>query len=305
MPSGMKYQKRLQNTRVLVLGGSSGIGFCVAEAALEQGAIVIISGSTQNKLDNAIARLVAEYPDSKGKISSQTCDLSDPVHMEENVERLLKVAAGDSKINHIVFTAGDVVKLTKIAEATPESIQNTGMVRFVGSLMVAKHAPKYMHGNDSSSVTLTGGTNSTKPSKGWTINASYGSGNEGMARGLAVDLAPIRVNLISPGKIFPKFLFLFSRFWAPILWYLHQTLQTIPIVVNANAKLVIGAIHTELFDNFVPKEALKGFLKEYADASLLDKVGRPEECAEAYIYCMRCDFATGSVIQVDGGRLLK
>jgi NAD(P)-dependent dehydrogenase (short-subunit alcohol dehydrogenase family) len=47
---------------ILVFGGTSGIGFCVAEAALEQGASVFISGSNPNKLTSALTSLIEAYP---------------------------------------------------------------------------------------------------------------------------------------------------------------------------------------------------------------------------------------------------
>ena len=60
-----KYISKLQGKRVLVLGGTSGIGFCVAEAAVEHGATVIISSSRQAKIDNTIQRLTSSYPEAK------------------------------------------------------------------------------------------------------------------------------------------------------------------------------------------------------------------------------------------------
>jgi short-subunit dehydrogenase involved in D-alanine esterification of teichoic acids len=50
---------------ILVFGGTSGIGFCVAEAALEQGASVFISGSNPNKLTSALTSLIEAYPTAR------------------------------------------------------------------------------------------------------------------------------------------------------------------------------------------------------------------------------------------------
>jgi NAD(P)-dependent dehydrogenase (short-subunit alcohol dehydrogenase family) len=58
-----------------------------------------------------------------------------------------------------------------------------------------------MEKSPDNSFTITGGVNSWKPRPGWSLPASSGSRAEGLARGLAVDLAPIRVNLVSPGAI--------------------------------------------------------------------------------------------------------
>ena len=261
--SAFKYAAKLHNARVLVFGGTSGIGFCVAEAALEHGAHVCLSGSKQSKLDSAIARLQSSYPEKISSLSGQVCDLSQPSELERNIESLLKKAAADSKIDHIVFTAGDAIKIAPVAELTLEAIQRAGNVRFLGPLILAKLAPKYLSDGPRASITLTGGTMSHRPNKNWTLIAAWGSGVEGITRGLAVDLAPVRVNMVSP-----------------------------------------GAVHTELFDE-IPKDRLEGVLQGYKEGTLVGEVGTPENLAEAYLYSMRDHFMTGTIIQSDGGRLLK
>ena len=197
----LKYTSKLHNARVLVMGGTSGIGFCVAEAALEHGAQVCISGSKQPKLDKAVSRLHSIYPEKASNIYGHVCDLSQPEELESNIESLLKTAAADTKINHIVCTAGDPLKIVPIAEATVESIQKGGNVRFLAPLLLGKLAPKYLSPGPESSITLTGGTISHKPPTGWAIMVAWSSGIEGITRGLAVDLAPIRVNMVCPGAV--------------------------------------------------------------------------------------------------------
>ncbi|KAI4170611.1 MAG: hypothetical protein LQ343_004843 [Gyalolechia ehrenbergii] len=259
----LKYLSKLQNRRILIIGGTSGIGFSTAEAALEHGANVIISSSRPPKLAHALSRLRASYPSLTAQITGHTCDLSSPQELETRIPELLARAAGDGKIDHIAFTAGDAIQVKHIEDATVEYIQKTGNVRFFGALMLAKFAPRYLAPGPGSSITLTGGTMAQKPRRNWAVMCAWGSGMEGMARGLAVDLAPIRVNLVSP-----------------------------------------GAVHTELYDD-IPKEALEGVLKGYRDESLVGRVGRPEDLAEAYLYLMKDEFATGTVVQNDGGRLIK
>ncbi|KAI9847299.1 MAG: hypothetical protein M1837_002886 [Sclerophora amabilis] len=261
----LKYVTKLSKKRVLIFGGTSGIGFCVAEAALEHGASVILSGSNPDKLSKAIDRLKTAYPSFAAEnVSGYTCDLSQSEGLETNLETLFKSATsgGSRPLDHITFTAGDALKVTHVSEASVDFIQKVGVVRFVAPLVLAKVAPKYLVPGPSSSITLTGGTNSSKPSPGWAIMAGWGAGIEGIARGLAVDLKPIRVNLVSP-----------------------------------------GAVHTELFDS-IPAEMLEGFLKQAREATLTGEVGKPEHLAEAYIYAMKDHFISGTVISSDGGRLL-
>lgn len=88
-----------------------------------------------------------------------------------------------------------------LAEATLEQIQTAAMVRFNAPLFVAKHAAANMNPGPASSITLTTGSVSEKPMPNWTVGASYATGLHGMMRNLALDLAPVRVNLISPGAV--------------------------------------------------------------------------------------------------------
>ncbi|KAL8788910.1 MAG: hypothetical protein Q9213_001433 [Squamulea squamosa] len=262
--SASKYLSKLQDKRVLVLGGTSGIGFCVAEAALEYGAYVVVSSSTQAKVDKTISRLQASYSDKASKVTGFTCDLSRPQNLESNIESLL-VAATDNntrKLDHIVSTAGNSVQAPKVTELTVESIQNFGNLRFFAPLVLAKYAPLFMTPGPRSSITLTSGTITRKPFKDRTVMAAWGSGIEGTVRGLAVDLAPIRVNIVSP-----------------------------------------GAILTEIWDNF-PNEHLEGILEGFKKETLTGELGTPEDAAEAYLHSMKDGFMTGTVLDVDGGRIL-
>jgi NAD(P)-dependent dehydrogenase (short-subunit alcohol dehydrogenase family) len=76
-----------------------------------------------------------------------------------------------------------------------------GMVRFIGPIFVAKHAAKYLTGGPLSSITLTTGSGGEKPNADWSAVAGYLGGLQALTRNLAVDLKPIRVNLISPGGV--------------------------------------------------------------------------------------------------------
>ncbi len=263
MPTTSKYTSKLHGKRILVLGGTSGIGFCVAEASLESGATVIISSSQQSKIDKKIEQLRTSYPNAK--ISGYPCDLANPSAIEQNIDYLLKCATDDgaNKLDHAVFTAGDSSFVMGLANANVDSIQKAYLVRVTGPILLAKAlVPKYMTSSPESSITLTGGVNSHKPGVGWSIMAGGGSAIEGIARGLAVDLKPIRVNCVSP-----------------------------------------GAVHTELFERY-GGQRLEEMLKKFRDGTTTGTVGRPEDLAESYLYCMKDQFVTGSVLHSNGGHLL-
>lgn len=197
-----KYNK-LQGTLVLVVGGSSGIGYSVAEAALESGATVWISSSNQDKIDAAVAKLdkhartIGQEPMAYGK----ACDLAH--NAEANIIALLDFVTVNKahKLNHIVFTAGDALSVIPVRAGTAETIFASFSVRVIGALLIAKHIPEYMIHSNKSSFTLTGGTLGTRPVPGTGLVAGYTAAIEGYARGLAVDLKPIRVNAVQAGAI--------------------------------------------------------------------------------------------------------
>jgi NAD(P)-dependent dehydrogenase (short-subunit alcohol dehydrogenase family) len=264
-PPTSKYTSKLHDKRVLVLGGTSGIGFAVAEASIESGAIVVISGSRQPKIDAAMERIKSSYPDCGTRLSGHACDLANTETLEQNIEALLQFATynGKEKLDHVVFTAGDSFKVNGLADMTVESINKLGTVRFVAAILLGKLlVPKYMASSAESSITLTGGVNSTKPGAGWSVMAGWGAATEGLSRGLAVDLKPIRVNCVAP-----------------------------------------GAVNTELMQSF-SGDRLESVLKHFRDMTTTGTVARPEDLAETYLYCMKDHFVTGSVLHSNGGHLL-
>lgn len=76
-----------------------------------------------------------------------------------------------------------------------------GNVRFLSPLLLAKHLPTYLQPGAKSSLTLTTGGVAEKPIANWSVVASYAGGLHSMTRNLALDLKPIRVNLVSPGAV--------------------------------------------------------------------------------------------------------
>jgi len=192
MPS--KYQK-LASKHVLIIGGTSGIGFAVAEASLESGASVTVSSSSSSRVSSTVASLKSSYP--TGKVAGYVCDLSTS-SLETNIKELFEKTG---KLDHIVFTAGDKLAGMPIQDITLEKIIAAGQVRFFAPLLVAKIGSKYLNPGPQSSIILTTGGVAETPSPNWSVIASYAAGLHGMARNLALDLKPIRVNAVSPGAV--------------------------------------------------------------------------------------------------------
>lgn len=113
--------------------------------------------------------------------------------MEENIGTLFPQTG---TVDHIIYTAGDKLASLPIEEVALDSIQKASAF---WPLLVAKYAPRYLSGGSASSLTLTTGSVSEKPIAGWPVIASYAAGLHGMVRNLALGLAPVRVNMVSPG----------------------------------------------------------------------------------------------------------
>jgi NAD(P)-dependent dehydrogenase (short-subunit alcohol dehydrogenase family) len=264
----MAHQDRLKNTHVLVFGGTSGIGFAIANMALSSGALVTISGSAQPKVDQKVEKLRSFYPDMPASnVAGFACDLSDRDNIEANLKGVLdKVTEnGSKKIDHIAFTAGSPGALPKLGDITVEAALEPMYMRFAVPGIIAKLilTGTYMPMTDSSSFAVTGGTNTDKPFPGWTFAAGAGASLEGLVRGLANDLKPLRVNCVVP-----------------------------------------GFIQTELLQGMLDKFGEEKTAKMKENVSLAKTLGQPEDIAEAYGYLMRDRYATGSFVTSDGGRLL-
>lgn len=124
--------------------------------------------------------------------------MGDQASLESNVEQLFQKAG---KLNHVVFTAGDSLAMMPLEEATLEKTIQAGMVRYFAPLMVAKQAAKVLDKSPTSSITLTTGSVSEKPIPNWSVIVGFATALQGTTRGLALDLKPIRVNLVSPGAV--------------------------------------------------------------------------------------------------------
>jgi NAD(P)-dependent dehydrogenase (short-subunit alcohol dehydrogenase family) len=203
MPS--KYINKLSGQNILILGGTSGIGFAVAEASIEHGANVFVSGSTPAKVSTTIERLRLAYPDVPAdRIAGEACDLANREALESNLEKLLTAVTSDgsNKINHIVYTAGNALSPIPLAEFSVAAIESVGSVHYIAPLILAKFIPRFMHVSADSSFTITGGVNTQRPTgAGRTLYCAMGAALEGVTRGLALELKPLRVNMVVPGAV--------------------------------------------------------------------------------------------------------
>ena len=174
----------LQNAAIVILGGSSGIGLATAKAAIGEGAVVTITGRSPERLD--VAR--AELDDGANAV---LLDAADEAGTRTFLESM-------PKLDHLFITAGALVADTHL-EAPSAELRVALNTRFWGAFYAAKYAAPKM--SDGSSITFMSGTAGRRPLPGAAVASASCGAVDTFARALAMDLAPIRVNTITPGYI--------------------------------------------------------------------------------------------------------
>jgi NAD(P)-dependent dehydrogenase (short-subunit alcohol dehydrogenase family) len=175
----------LHEQRVIVLGGTSGIGFATAKAAACRGAEVTVVSRRPASVDRALADLP---PGTRGR----AVDLTDP----DQVHRLFDDLGS---IDHLVFTAGEPLVLMNLDTLDPEKASDFFSLRYFGALRAVHVAIPHLR--PSGSITLTTGIAGQRPGPGWAVAASICGAVESLTRALAVELAPVRVNAVAPGVV--------------------------------------------------------------------------------------------------------
>ncbi len=174
----------LTNKTVVIFGGSSGIGLATAKAAKDEGATIIITGRSQARLDSALKEL-------GGEARGVSLDVADEVGMRSFFDDL-------KSVDHL-FVSAATVTIGGGMDRDTASMRPNMDTRFWGSVFAAKYgAPKMP---PDGSITFCSGTSAWRPIPGSGIGSASCGAVEALARSLALDLAPIRVNTIAPGLI--------------------------------------------------------------------------------------------------------
>jgi NAD(P)-dependent dehydrogenase (short-subunit alcohol dehydrogenase family) len=171
----------LAGARVAIFGGSSGIGFATAAASAAEGARVTLVSRNPDRLAAALDRL----PDA----DKAALDARDAAAVKEFFD-------GRDAFDHVVVTAAEAqagsLRQSPLAQARA-SVES----KFWAAANVA-HAARIVPGG---SLTLVSGMLGSRPSGGATILSAINAAIDNLARALATEMAPIRVNCVSPGRI--------------------------------------------------------------------------------------------------------
>lgn len=167
----------LTGKRVLVVGGSSGIGLAVARQAKAAGAAV----ATASRSGSSIA--------GANGFEHFAMDVS-------NEAEVIATLGDLPKFDHLVITAGSAVPAPFRGRGSHDAEQAFA-TKFWGAWRVASHAPLA----DQGSITLVSGVFAERPAKRNVAACCANAAIEGLARALAIELAPVRVNAVSPGLV--------------------------------------------------------------------------------------------------------
>src|ERR1700716_43668 len=170
----------LAGKKVVVVGGSSGIGLAPAELAKREGADVILASRNVDRLDAVAAKLNA-------------IAIPADVTSDESIVNLFRRCG---PVDHVVVTAAQL-RSGPFKTVSMDDVRATMESRFWGAWRVARSAEIRPGG----SLTLVSGFLSVRPRPNSAIVSAANGALESLSRALALELAPLRVNCVSPGII--------------------------------------------------------------------------------------------------------
>src|SRR5580698_1526705 len=177
----------LDGKRIVIIGGTSGIGLAVAQGAIAEGAEVVVGSSQAGNVETATRAL-------GNSASGHAVNVRDEAAVTDFFGQV-------GPFDHLVFTAGDwgAAGLQRPTIDEPDRAAEVFAVRYWGALAAIRHGRGQIR--EGGSITLTNGLVAHRPRKGSALSTAMAGGIEFLTRGLAVDLAPIRVNAVCPGAI--------------------------------------------------------------------------------------------------------
>ncbi|WP_439890658.1 SDR family oxidoreductase [Ralstonia sp. 25C] len=172
--------KTLQDQSVVVLGGTAGIGQAVARAALAAGARVTVLGRSAK---------------TEGGLDGIAVDANDTAALSS----ALAQAAAGGQIDHLIITIGSRTSPPPFALLQRADLEQGFGTKLFAALMAVQAALPHLA--ERASITLTSGLLSRKATATGLLRGSINAAVEAAAKNLAKELAPRRVNVVSPGVV--------------------------------------------------------------------------------------------------------
>jgi NAD(P)-dependent dehydrogenase (short-subunit alcohol dehydrogenase family) len=177
-------ERQLLGQTVVVIGGSAGIGLETARRARAEGADVILTGRNPDRLQHAA--------DELGSVSTATFDANDPAALEAFFAPL------EGPIDHVMVTAGGPY-YAPLAEMDFDEARRALQEHPMLMVGVARHAAGKVR--PGGTLLFMGGTGARHPAVGVGISSAMTAALPALTASLALEIAPVRVNLIAAGFV--------------------------------------------------------------------------------------------------------
>ena len=179
--SRIQREPELFGQTVVVIGGSAGIGFETARRARSEGAKVILTARNAERLQHAASELDA--------LSTAAFDAADPVALDRFFRDL-------PTIDHVMVTAGRPY-YGRLADMDFAKIRDLIGEHLLQALYVARSAANKVR--PGGTLIFMGGTGGRRPAIGMSIASAVTAALPALTADLALEIAPVRVNLIAAG----------------------------------------------------------------------------------------------------------
>ncbi|KAL9934390.1 hypothetical protein V8E36_006846 [Tilletia maclaganii] len=197
-----KFLGSLEGHKAVIIGGTSGIGFAVAQHLIEEGASVVVASGSQDKVDTAIAKLNdkgAQYNADPARVSGHAVNLAG-ASAEASLNELFKKVG---QFDHLVYTAGILTDSAPMEQETYEHTVSVGEIFFNSAILATKAAVHGGYLKDGGSIIFTSALAYRFLRKDWAVINAYCGAMVSLTRAFALEFSPrgIRVNCVSPGPV--------------------------------------------------------------------------------------------------------
>jgi NAD(P)-dependent dehydrogenase (short-subunit alcohol dehydrogenase family) len=244
-----KKSSEFEQRRIVIVGGSSGMGLATAQLLQSGGAEVIVVGRSEERLERARATL-----------PPQPLVTIVPADMTTRAGRDA-IVAHSAGVTDLVITAADLA-YGPVADFTESNADKVVRSKLIAPFFLAQAFARILPANGS--ITFVSGIAAERPIRGGAWTGIVNAGLNAMVRGLAIELAPIRVNTVSPGWIDTP------------LW-------------------------DQIRPDLAQREAMFADMRAKIPSR---RIGRPEDVAHAIAATIGNGFMNASTLYVDGGQRL-
>jgi NAD(P)-dependent dehydrogenase (short-subunit alcohol dehydrogenase family) len=183
-PSSLRREPELAGRTVVILGGSAGIGLETARLANAEGAKLVLTARDSQRLEQAAS-----------EFTSATTEAFDATNLERLAQFFDKLP---SPIDHLLLT-GPGPHYAPLAELDFEQARRDIEAHLLLPMQIGRQVAKKVR--PGGTLLFIGGVGGRRPAKGFTLVSALTAAKPAMVKNLALELAPVRVNLIAAGFV--------------------------------------------------------------------------------------------------------